>query len=164
MGRAELLLVLGALVIFGRFSLIVNNSLLESSTRVLESEFEITAVSLLQEIIYEAGLQAFDSASVNTIPASVPGGFTPAGALGSESGETYPDFNDVDDYDGITITDSTIAGMDYTITTDVGYVTAGDLVTFSSTQTTMKRMNLTLSSVYLTNDINLSYVFAFIRE
>ncbi len=74
MGRAELLLVLGALVIFGRFSLIVNNALLENSTRVLESEFEITAVSLLQEIIYEAGLQAFDSSSVSTIPASVPGG------------------------------------------------------------------------------------------
>ncbi len=54
--------------------------------------------------------------------------------------------------------------MVYTITTEVGYVTAGDLVTFSSTQTTMKRMNLTLSSVYLTNDINLSYVFSFIRE
>ncbi len=164
MGRAELLLVLGALVIFGRFSLIVNNSLLESSTRVLESEFEITAVSLLQEIIYEAGLQAFDEASVNTIPASVPGDFTSPGGLGSESGEAYPNFNDIDDFNGISITGTTIAGMDYTIATDVGYVTPLDLVNYSSTRTTMKRLNLTLSSVYLLNDINLSYVFAFIRE
>ena len=164
MGRSELLLVLGALVIFVRFSLIVNNALLDSSTRVLESEFEITSVSLLQEIIYEAGLQAFDEASVSTIPASVPADFTAAGVLGSEAGETYPDFNDVDDFNGISITGTTIAGMDYTITTEVGYVTADDLVTFSSTRTTMKRMNLTLSSVYLRNDINLSYVYSFIRE
>ena len=164
MGRAELLLVLGALVIFGRFSLIVNNSLLESSTRVLESEFEITAVSLLQEIIYEAGLQAFDEASVSTIPASVPAGFTAAGALGSETGESYPNFDDVDDYNGITITDSTIAGMVYTISAEVGYVSASDLVTITSTLSTLKRLNLTLSSVYLPNDINLSYVYSFIRE
>ena len=164
MGRSELLLVLGALVIFGRFSLIVNNSLLESSTRVLQSEFEITAVSLLQEIIYEAGLQAFDEASVNTIPASVPADFTAAVSLGSETGETYPNFNDIDDYNGISITGTTIAGMDYTITTDVGYVTPDNLVNYSSTRTTMKRLDLTLSSVYLTNEINLSYVFAFIRE
>ena len=164
MGRAELLLVLGALVIFGRFSLIVNNSLLESSTRVLQSEFEITSVSLLQEIIYEAGLQAFDKASVNTIPASVPGGFTAPGALGSEAGEVYPNFDDVDDYNGITIADTTIAGMLYTISAEVGYVTETDLVTFSSTRETMKRLNLTLTSVYLSNDIKLSYVYSFIRE
>ena len=164
MGRAELLLVLGALVIFGRFSLIVNNSLLESSTRVLESEFEITSVSLLQEIIFEAGLQAFDEASVNTIPALVPDDFTAAVDLGPETGEAYPNFNDVDDYNGITITDTTIAGMVYTISAEVGYVTASDLVTFTSTRETMKRLNLTITSVYLPNDINLSYVYSYIRE
>ncbi len=88
MGRAELLLVLGALAIFVRFSLIVNNSLLDNSTRVLESEFEITGISLLQETISEVGLKSFDETAVGGIPASVPGGFTSSASLGPEGGET----------------------------------------------------------------------------
>ncbi|MCH7886539.1 MAG: hypothetical protein IIA58_01075 [Candidatus Marinimicrobia bacterium] len=165
MGRAELLLVLGALAIFVRFSLIVNNSLLDNSTRVLESEFEITGISLLQETISEAGLKAFDEASVNSIPASVPGGFTSSASLGPEGGETDSSmFNDVDDYNGLTMTGATIAGMTYTISIEVGYVSIADLVTFSSTLSTLKRMNLTLTSDYLSNDLNLSYVYSYIRE
>ena len=164
MGRAELLLVLGALSIFGWYSLTVNRSLLENSTRVMESEFEITAISLLQEVISEVGLKAFDEASVASIPASVPNDFTASTSLGSETGETYPNFDDIDDYDAWTINDTSTAEMTYTITGEVGYVTAADLVTLSSTRNTMKRLNLTLTSDYLTNDINLSYVYSYIRE
>ena len=165
MGRAELLLVLAALTIFGRFSLIVNNSLLDNSTRVLQSEFEITGISLLQETISEVGLKAFDEASVSSVPATIPDGFTSSVSLGPEGGETDSSmFDDVDDYHGLTMTGTTIAGMTYTITSEVGYVSIGDLVTFSSTLSTMKRMNLTLTSDYLSNDLKLSYVYSYIRE
>ncbi|MCH7818264.1 MAG: hypothetical protein IIB40_01770 [Candidatus Marinimicrobia bacterium] len=165
MGRAELLLVLGALVIFSRFSLIVNNTLLENSTRVLESEFEITGISILQETISEVGLEAFDEASVGAIPAGVPGSFTASVGLGPESGETDSSmYDDIDDYNGLTKTGTTIAGMTYTITIEVGYVSIADLVTFSSTRSTLKRMNLTLTSEYLSNDLKLSYVYSYIRE
>ena len=165
MGRAELLLVLGALAIFGRFSLIVNNALLENSARVLQSEFEITGISILQETISEVGLKAFDEASVGRIPASVPGDFTAASSLGHETDETDSSmYDDIDDYNGLTTTGITIAGMTYAITTEVGYVSITDLVTLSSTLSTMKRMNLTLTSDYLSNDLNLSYVYSYIRE
>ena len=165
MGRAELLLVLGALAIFGRFSLIVNNSLLDNSTRVLQSEFEITGISLLQETISEVGLKAFDEASVSSIPSSVPGGFTSSVNLGPEGGETDSSmFDDIDDYHGLTMTGTTIAGMTYSIAIEVGYVSIADLVTLSSTLSTMKRMNLTLTSDYLSNDLILSYVYSYIRE
>ena len=165
MGRAELLLVLGALAIFGRFSLIVNNALLDNSTRVLQSEFEITGISILQETINEVGLKAFDEASVGATPASVPDGFTAAASLGPEGGETDSSmYDDVDDYNGLTITGTTIAGMTYTITVEVGYVSIIDLVTLSSTLSTLKRMNQTLASDYLSNDLTLSYVYSYIRE
>lgn len=164
MGRAELLLVLAALSIFGWFSLTVNRSLLENSSRVLESEFEITAISLLQEVISEAGLKAFDENSVSTIPASVPGGFTALISLGVDGGEAYPTIDDVDDYHGLTISDTTNAGMTYAIACTVGYVTSSDLVNFADTTTTLKRMNLTLTSDYLPNDISLSYIYSFVRE
>lgn len=165
MGRAELMLVLGALAIFGRFSLIVNNALLDNSTRVLQSEFEITGISILQETISEVGLKAFDEASVGSIPAAIPSDFTAASSLGPDGGETDSSmFDDVDDYNGLTITGTTIAGMTYAITTEVGYVSITDLVNLSSTLSTMKRMNLTLTSDYLSNDLNLSYVYSYIRE
>lgn len=165
MGRGELLLVLGALAIFGRFSLIVNNSLLDNSTRVLQSEFEITGISLLQETISEAGLKAFDETSVSSIPSSIPGGFTSFTNLGPDGGETDSSmYDDVDDYNGLTTTGITEAGMTYNITTEVGYVSITDLVTLSSTLSTMKRMNLTLTSDYLSSDLNLSYVYSYIRE
>lgn len=157
-------MVLGALAIFGWFALTVNRSLLENSSRVLESEFEITAVSLLQEVIYDAGLKAFDETSVASIPASVPTGFTAVADLGTEGGEAYPIFDDIDDYNNLTITDTTNAGMTYAIACTVGYVISSDLVNFAASKTTIKRMNLTLTSDYLPNDINLSYVYSFIRE
>jgi len=161
------MLVLGALSIFGWFSLTVNRSLLENSSRVLESEFEITAISLLQEVISDAGLKAFDENSVSTIPASVPGGFTAVGSLGEDGGEGYPIYDDVDDFHGLTIIDTTGAdkqGWTYVIACTVGYVTSSDLVTFAASPTTLKRMNLTLTSDYLPNDIRLSYVYSFVRE
>ncbi|MCH8303790.1 MAG: hypothetical protein IIB94_01520 [Candidatus Marinimicrobia bacterium] len=165
MGRAELLLVLGALAIFGRFSLIVNNALLDNSTRVLQSEFEITGISILQETISEVGLKAFDEASVGSIPAAIPSDFTAASSLGPETGETDSSmYDDIDDYNGLTTTGITIAEMTYTITREVGYVSISDLVTLSSTRSTMKRMNLTLTSDYLSNELNLSYVYSYIRE
>ncbi len=165
MGRSELLLVLGALVIFGRFALIVNNSLLDNSTRVLESEFEITGISILQETISEVGLKAFDEASVSSIPASIPGDFTAAPNLGPETGEIDSSlFDDVDDYNELIMTGTTIAGMTYNIAIEVGYVSIADLDTLSSQKSTMKRMNLTLTSDYLSNDLNLSYVYSYIRE
>ena len=160
-------MVLGALSIFGWFSLTVNRSLLENSSRVLESEFEITAISLLQEVISDAGLKAFDENSVSSIPASVPGGFTVVGSLGEDGGENYPIYDDVDDFHGLTIIDTTGAdklGWTYAIACTVGYVTSSDLVTFSGSPTTLKRMNLTLTSDYLPNDISLSYVYSFVRE
>ena len=167
MGRAELLLVLAALSIFGWFSLTVNRSLLENSSRVLESEFEITAISLLQEVISDAGLKAFDENSVGVIPASVPGGFTTVANLGEDGGENYPIYNDIDDFHGLTIVDTTGTnklGWTYAIACTVEYVTSSDLVNFSASPTTLKRMNLTLTSDYLPNDIRLSYVYSFVRE
>ena len=164
-------MVLAALSIFGWFSLTVNRSLLENSSRVLESEFEITAISLLQEVISDAGLRAFDENSVLTIPASVPGGFTTVGNLGLDGGEAYPTIDDVDDFHGVTIIDTTgpaelgiKQGWTYAITCSVGYVTSSDLVNFAAAPTTLKRMNLTLTSDYLPNDISLSYVYSFVRE
>lgn len=164
MGRSELLLVLAALTIFGRFSLVVNNSLIDSSTRVLENEFEITGITLLQEIISEVGSMAFDETSIGTIPPTIPGGFTASASLGPDGGETDSSmFDDIDDYHGLTITGITSAGMNYNITTEIGYVSEADLVTLSTTISALKRMNLTLTSDYLSNDLSLSYVYSYIR-
>jgi len=54
--------------------------------------------------------------------------------------------------------------MTYAIACTVGYVTSSDLVNFADTTTTLKRMNLILTSDYLPNDISLSYVYSFVRE
>ena len=164
MGRSELLLVLGALAILGRFSLTVNSTLLENGSRVLQGEFEMTAISAADALLEEAWDKAFDATAVLSIPTGVPEAFTDPGQLGPEGGvEPYPDYDDVDDFHNLTIADTAGNGMIYTLTATVGYVTGGASEGYSLTETTLKRMDVTVSSDYLNNDVTLSHIFSFVR-
>jgi len=161
MGRVEMMILVVAIAILGRYSLTVNDALAGNEVHVLQSEYELNAVSAIEGIFRQAWLKSFDETTVSAFPDSIPGSFSAAYSLGAESGETYPDFDDIDDYDELSITDTADNGMTYTMSISVGYIDASDKSTFLATPSTLKRMDITLSSVYLRNEITFSRIYPY---
>ena len=164
MARTEILLAIAALVILGTFSFVFRDILLDDYNRKTEAEYQIMALNLLDKFIDQVALKSFDEASVNGIPKNIPGSFTSSSNLGPEANEIYPNFDDVDDYHNLSFTDTTSSGMDYTIKVDIGYVTFDDTENFSSTQSNMKRMNVSIISTLFPNEMHLSRIFSYYRN
>ena len=164
MARAEILLAIAAIVILGIFSFVFRDILLDDDNREAEAEYQIMALNLLDKFIDQVALKSFDEASVNGIPNGIPGSFTTPSNLGPEANEIYPNFDDVDDYHNFSITDTSSSGMDYTITVELGYVTIDDTENFSSTQSNMKRMNVSIISTQFPNEMHLSRIFSYYRN
>lgn len=161
MGRVEMMMLVMAIAILGRYSLTVNDALAKNEIHVLQSEYELNSVSIVEGIFRRAGLNSFDENTVSGLPRNIPDDFTAFGSLGPETGESYPNFDDIDDYNGLTLVDTADNGMTYTVSITTGYVYASDKNTFLGVRSTLKRMDVTIVSDYLRNDITLSRIYPF---
>ena len=150
MGYRELFLVLLSVVLLTTLMVQINASTNESRETLQELEIAHTAASVAQQYLEEIKSKQFDALSDILPPASMPGGFTPYNYLGHALGETYPNYNDVDDYHGFTRT-QTVSGVDYNIAIQVHYVrdSAPDVV--YNDETFFKRVTVTVTSSYLAN-------------
>ena len=163
MGQRELLLVLGALILFGLTMLSTNRYVVDQNESVIQREFEFYGISLAQTFIEEAKTKAFDEKVVNGA-VTVVGQLTHWNSLGPDGGETHPNFDDVDDYNGLTLTDST-GSDEFTVSIEVGYVLAeADPETIVDNRSWYKRMNVTIANPYLIQPIVLGYVYAYIQN
>ncbi|MCC5926651.1 MAG: hypothetical protein JJU41_08830 [Bacteroidetes bacterium] len=152
------------------FSVLVNNtnrSFVRNTTMYVEAQVEYNAIAVGQSIIDEARTKAFDAASVGSgnrignpdvlLPAQIPSAFTAPADLGPEAGEIYPNFNDFDDFNGLTLTRNNGFG-DFEISVSVFYVTEVNPRINAGARTSMKRMEVTISHDNLSNDVTLSYI------
>lgn len=162
MARAEILYITAAIVILGTLTLTFKDILLDSDNNEAEAEYQIMAINLLDKFIDQVALKSFDEASVNGRPNGIPGSFTSPAKLGPEENETYPNFNDYDDYHNFSITDTTSNGMVYTIKSYLGYVTIDDTENFLSSQSNMKRLNASIMSTSIPSELHMSRIFTFI--
>lgn len=161
MGRSEMLLLLAAIAIFGRYTLTINRTRYNNEFWIIQCENQTMAVSLSEKIMEEAAGKAFDE---NTVSASLSGGLsglTIPAQLGSEIGENYPSFNDIDDYHNLSTTYLANNGIQYLITATVGYVDENDIDTFQSNSTYLKRMNVTVTSDFLIKPVILSRIYSY---
>jgi hypothetical protein len=163
---SDLIFLMAAMVLF---SILVTNSnriFVRNTVMNVESQVEYNGIAVGQSIIDEARSRAFDHVTVGSgsrigdpdviPPGMVPSGFTAPANLGPEAGEVYPNFNDFDDFDGLTLTRST--GLtDFDISVQVFYVNPATPTVPSAVQTTMKRMVVEISSDLMLNTITLSY-------
>ena len=83
------------------------------------------------------------------------------GTEGAESDATRSDFDDVDDYDGLSVQDTTSVGATYTITASVYYVEVSAPDSAVSYPTFFKRLDVTVSSPFLSRPITLSHLFSY---
>jgi hypothetical protein len=159
MGQRELLLLLGAIVVFGTAALNAKRFIVDQNESMLQRQFEVYAVSLAQSFVEEASAKTFDTNGTN--PSSPdPDDFTDPAALGPEAGEVYPGFNDVDDYDGFTKTDSSGLGA-FKVNVQVGYVQETNPNLVVNAKTFYKKLTVTVTQGFLKAPVSLNYIFGY---
>jgi len=156
-------LTIGAMAILALVSLRFNTTLLENRTTEIENKVYLTAFSLADDMIEEIKQKAFDEQTVEwrAIPEEQ---LTPADNFAPEDldpGETNDPstWDDIDDYNGYSKTISTPHAENYNVTTSVNYVSATDQNEISDDQTYFKRIEVRVTSPYLSHSVMLSFIF-----
>ena len=149
MQTAETLIVLGVLVLFSIFTMSVHQFILGDKELIYESEEMIEAIALAQGFIEEAEMMRFDEDSTAMTPTL----FTDNGELGPETGESYPNFDDVDDFNGYQATEQSLT-VPYTISIDVHYVNESSPYSETSSETYIKESVVSISSDQFTGSSN----------
>ncbi len=158
MNTGQSFLSIGALLIFSLVSLNFNSSVLSSTTVEVENKVYLTAFSLADDLIEEIKQKAFDAATIN-FPTTDPSILTSAYNLGHADWEVYPNYNDIDDFNGFVKAVSAPHAEGYQINCVVRYVDGANPDNIVWTQTFYKRVTVTIDSPYLRHPIQLSHIF-----
>ncbi|MBN1350191.1 hypothetical protein JXJ21_12325 [candidate division KSB1 bacterium] len=155
MGMREMILVLGAIYFFSMTSLSINRFCVSNTETLIQNEFEYQAVSIAQRLIEEVKTRQFD-ADLSFPPSS----FDSPYSMGHSNIESYPNFNDVDDYNNLNVNINTALGA-FNVTVQVCYVAENDPDTRVYVKTFYKRMTVTVNNNYMSHPITLKHVFAY---
>ena len=156
MQNIQTYLTIGGLLLFSLTSLRFNSAILTTSTSDLQNKVYLTAFSLADDMIEEMKVKSFDENTVK-FPISNPAGLS--ATLGPESGEVYPNYNDVDDFNGYTKNVDEPHAEGYVVSCVVQYVEEDDPDVVSATQTFCKKATVTVSSPYMKSPVALSFIF-----
>jgi hypothetical protein len=171
----NMILTIGALVLFGVFLVSSYSFLAANSKAAGDSEYYVTAFSLAESVIDEAKTKAFDE-KCTTGPVLKREGMSAGENLGPDGGsETVPTpdvetptgfgsivrFDDIDDYNNYRRTVNTPRGGGFDVQVRVAY---GKEVFPDSTvsyRTFCKRMDVTVSSPLMSTPVTISYAFVY---
>ncbi len=166
MNTGQSLLSLGAMTLVALIVLQVNTGFVMTSSTLLDNKLNILAVSLASSIIEEASGKAFDAKTV-VDAASATSDLTYSGSLGPGAGETYPNFNDFDDYNGLSTTNNNLSSAEFNISSRVNYVNSNNPDQNVSAQTWHKKITVFVTSPSMLNvdgsqdTIKMSSVFSY---
>jgi hypothetical protein len=121
MNLGQSLLTIGALTLLSLIVLTVNRNNLNTETILYSTKFEILAASLGTSLLEEANGKAFDLATADSADSNI-SHLTSPGSLGPAPGEHYPNFNDMDDFNGYKKTIDNLPSAEYKIRSEVYYV------------------------------------------
>jgi len=158
MNSGQSLLSIGALLMFSLVSLNFNSSVLQNTTVEVENKVYLTGFSLADDLLEEIKQKAFDAATIN-FPTTNPESLTPANSLGHNPSEVYPNYNDIDDFNGFSRGVSAPHAENYEVSCVVQYVDGDDPDNVVNTQTFYKKVTVTVTSPYLRNPVKLSQIF-----
>ncbi|HUX59899.1 MAG: hypothetical protein ACYC49_10570 [Ignavibacteriaceae bacterium] len=158
MSNVQSMLAIGAMIILSFISLSFNSAVLNTSTIDFQNKVSLTAISLADNMLEEIKSKSFDQATLQ-FPTNNLASLTPPSSLGPEAGEVYPNFNDVDDYNGFIDTVAAPYFETYYLSCKVEYVSGNSPDVVSSVQTFDKRVTVTVTSPYLKNNISIAEIF-----
>lgn len=160
---SEILLALGAVVLFSIVAVNTNRMLANHNRVLVESELEYAAVAKGQEIVDRAKSLAFDETTVGgNEPANIPADFTIPDNLGTASDSDSTGFDDFDDYHNYAAVDTTANGI-FQVTAAVSYVAATNTDSTVGYATTRKHMAVTVSSPFLSDSIRVEFLKTYYR-
>ena len=160
MNTGQMLLTIGAMILLSTLILRVNGNFSSNTTTVMDSKFVILATSVGASVIEEAMGKAFDEATADSSATGLID-FTAPNKLDPETGEVYPNFNDFDDYNHYTKTDSTMPSAVFKITCSVVYVDPSNPDVTSSSKTWTKKISVTVTSISMKDTVRLSSLFSY---
>ena len=149
------MLTIGAMLLLALVSLRFDSTVLENNTVEIENKVYLTAFSLADDLIEEIKQKAFDE---RTIDFQAIGQNQLSYPLGRESGEVWPFFDDLDDYDGYQKIVDLPHAEGYNITCRVNYVDSDGKDLF--TPSYFKKVTVIVSSDYLRSPLFMSFVFS----
>jgi hypothetical protein len=144
--------MIGAVLLFSILAYSTNTAILNSTDRNLQLEYLNAAISVTQSYISEIRSKAYDEKTItNTITDN-----SFSSTLGTD-GEVYPNFDDIDDYNGYVFKDiNTKYAGTYKSSVKISYVNPTSLIA-SSTPTKMKRIVVSTYSKNLSDTLKMNY-------
>lgn len=151
MNGSQMVLVVGAIVIFAFLALSINNSLSNTAGQSANAEYISMATNLGQSIINKVSTKAFDQKTIN-FPAYSSSVLTPVDSLGPDPSETSASFNDVDDYNNFDTTINTARTGVFNLHVDVSYANENNLTQISNVPTRTKRIEVKITNPFFKSD------------
>ena len=155
MSTGQSMLSLGAILLLAFISLNFNSTLLQTTTVETENKVYLTAFSLGDDLIEEIKQKAFDERTIDFQAINANQLTFPCNP---ETGEVWPNFDDMDDYNNFSKPVSLPHVEDYTVTSKVNYVnSAGQDI---SVQSYLKKVTITVTSKYLSSPLQMNFIFS----
>lgn len=126
-----------------------------------DNEAVLTALNIAESVLHEVAAKSFDE---NVIGKSVssPDSLTSPMALGPDYGESFPSFDDIDDYNGHVRTANSGRLGNFTVTVNVCYTTRALAGNCSSSRTFLKKVGVTVSgNPKLSNSVSAASIVAY---
>ena len=160
----QTLLSIGALLLLGSVIISANRWSLQHGVILQQTEIGVYAVSLATGRIEEATGNAFDECTApdDSGATDVATSLSQlSSTLGPETGETYPDFDDIDDFNNLTTT-VYIPGVDsMKVRSTVAYVNPSDPDLLLSTRTWHKKLTVYVTGSVTRDTVRISSIFSY---
>jgi len=160
MNTGQGLITIAAMMLLSIMVLRVNNTILNTGKVVYDAKFGLLATSIATSMLEEINSKAFD-ANTDSLNATSLSQLTAPNKLGPESGEVYPNFDDIDDYNGYTRTDSSMPSAIFNISCKVVYVSSTSPDSPSTSATWNKKITVTVSSPSMQDTVTMSTIFSY---
>ena len=159
MNTGQMILTMGAMIFLSAVVLRVNSVSLENTATTYNSKYDILALSIGNTMLEKISNKAFDEKTIgNTLTNKE--SLTSKSYLGPEN-ETYSQFDDVDDYNGYTYTDTTMPSAKFKVSSFVGYVndTSPDKIISSKRWT--KKITIKITSKSMKDTVTVSTLYSY---
>ena len=139
----QMMLSIAGMIFLSMLILNVHSSTTDKLIIIYSNEAVIEATAIAQALFEEIQTKAFDAKTV-TMAAKERNLLTPLDGMGPGFGEVL--FNDIDDYNGYEITDTSNVMGEFDLSVEVYYVDETSPYNASSTRTYIKRVDISISN------------------
>lgn len=161
MNGAQQLLAIASIFLLTTLILNVNRSTTNKIITTYSNESFITGTGIAQSMMDEIIIKAFDENTVDK-PVFDTESLTPSESLGMDAGEAdHTEFDDVDDYNNYTTTETTNRMGDFNLKVHVSYVLPDNLEQETNQRTFTKRIKVMVTNFSLPDTIKLYQVVGY---